>query len=97
MKIMVRYYGYLTRETNKHYEEINVDDGTTIRTLFDKLVIQYGTRIRELCVPKGELRQSSVTVNRQDLRDSRLFPEGMDTVVQEGDIVALIGPLSGAA
>jgi molybdopterin converting factor small subunit len=97
MKIMVRYYGFITYETNKHYEEINVDAGITVKGLFDKLTLQYGSRIRELCFPDGEMRQSSITVNRQDLNDKKLFPAGLDSVLQENDIVALIGPLCGAA
>lgn len=95
MKIMVRYYGSIAYQTNKHNEELTIEDGMTIRNLFDQLVTRYGTRIRDLCFPTGEMRQCVVTINRQDLNNSLMFPDGLDTVIKENDTVALIGALSG--
>lgn len=97
MKITVRYYGWLTWETDKHFEEINIDSGTTVRQVIDWAAEKYGPKIKQLVYLFGEDGQVAATLNRFDLNDRETFPQGLETPFAEGDVLSLIGPVSGAA
>lgn len=97
MKVMVRYYGWVNYETNKHFEEFVLEDDTSIHSLIELVAKKYGSKVKDLCLPGGETGQAAVTINRQDLNDRNIFPEWLDTRIRENDIVSLLGPISGAA
>lgn len=92
MRIMVRYYGWVTYQTDKHGEEFTAPDQTTVRQLLSLVEQKYGPKIRRLCFPFGEDDRVMITINRSDLNDKQLFPQGLDTEIKQGDVVGFIGP-----
>lgn len=95
MKISVRYYGRLSHIAGHFKDELNMEDGTTLRSLTDLVVKNYGQDIIKWCFPREKV--AWISINRQDVNDEKIFPDWIDTKLSEGDIVAYIGPVSGPA
>ncbi|MGI6686323.1 MAG: MoaD/ThiS family protein [Bacillota bacterium] len=94
MRITVRYYGLVTYVTDRHYQELEVPEGSTLGQIIDLVVVRYGEKIRKMIFL---LNQITVTINRLDINDISIFPKGLDTRLTNGDIVSILGPTSGAA
>lgn len=99
MKLTTRYYGFFSSLTKKLNEEMNINDGCTVSTLVDGLTQVYGYKFRQLCFIRplySEKDYINIYVNTQDLNNEKIFPDGLDTKVGEGDIVTF-GAVGGAA
>jgi molybdopterin converting factor small subunit len=95
MHITVRYYGRITHVTLKHRDELEVEEGLTLRQLNDMVSKRYGKKAIEWCLPRPNT--ALISINREDINDKEIFPDWLDTEIKEGDIVAYIGPVSGPA
>ncbi len=97
MQILVRYYGHISHIAGCLKEEFEIEDGTTLKSLTDLVVNRYGQDIIKWCFPKDRERIAWISINRNDINDRRIFPDWIDTRLNEGDVVAYIGPVSGPA
>ena len=99
MRITARYYAFVSSVTKKLMEELEVPEGTTVAGLIEMLTATYGPKFRKLCYIRplySERDYFNINVNTKDLNDAKTFPDGLDTVLKDGDIVTF-GPVSGAA
>lgn len=94
-----RYYGFFSTLTKKLHEEVDINNSCTVGTLIDRLTQNYGYKFRQLCYIRplySDKDYLNVYVNTQDINNVKIFPEGLDTEVGEGDIVTF-GAVGGAA
>ncbi len=99
MRITARYYAFVSSVTKKLMEDLEVPDGITVADLIRLLTERYGTKFERLCYIRplySERDYFNINVNTQDLNDAKKFPDGLATVLRDGDIVTF-GPVSGAA
>lgn len=99
MIITARYYGFLSSLTKKLMEEISLPEEATVSDLIALLEKKYGYKFRQLCFIRplySEKDYLNIFVNTKDLNNLKLFPDGLNTLLKEGDIVSF-GPTSGAA
>lgn len=97
MKISVRYYGRISHIAGHFKDEFELENGTTLQTLTDLVVKRYGQEIIKWCFPRDRDKVAWISINRLDINDKKIFPDWIDTKLQEGDVVAYIGPVSGPA
>lgn len=99
MKITVRYYGFVSSITKKLSEEIKIGDNTDIKELINMLTSRYGYKFREMCFIKplySERFYANINLNTRDINEVKIYPDGLNTVLTEGDVVSF-GVISGAA
>lgn len=99
MRITTRYYGFVSSLTKKLMEELEVPEGITVRDLINILAKKYGYKFERLCFIRplySERDYFNIYLNTKDLNDNKRFPKGLDTELQDGDVVSF-GPISGAA
>ena len=99
LKITVRYYGFVSSVTKKLSEEIQVKNNTDIKELINILTSCYGYKFKEMCFIKplySEQFYFNINLNTRDINDVRTYPDGLNTMLSEGDVVSF-GVISGAA
>ena len=71
---------------------LDIAGGTTIRMLLDLLITRYAGLEDLLFTGTGELREYvNILKNGRNIH----FLEGMDTVIENGDTIALFPPVAG--
>ncbi len=99
MRVIARYYGFFSTVTRKLYENIELDDRLTVKDLMKILAKDYGYRFSQLCFIRplySEKDFMNICLNTLDLNSSQKFPDGMDTMLNDGDIISF-GVMGGAA
>jgi molybdopterin converting factor small subunit len=99
MRVIARYYGFFSSVTRKLSEEVSVNDGLTVKDLVELLVGSYGYKFRSLCYIRplySDRDYLNICLNTLDLNSAKKFPDGMDTSLEEGDVVSF-GVMGGAA
>jgi len=99
MKITARYYGFFSTVTRKLYESVDLNDGLTVKDLMDILAKSYGYKFSRLCFIRplySERDFVNICLNTLDLNSAQKFPQGLNTVLNEGDTVSF-GVMGGAA
>lgn len=94
MKIKVRYFTTLRELSGTKEEELEIEDGSSLAQLIEKVSLKYGGEAFNYLHDKTTGRiDSSIKflVNGMDLR--RL--QGFETRLKEGDIVAVIPAIGG--
>lgn len=82
MRVTVKYFASLKQMAGKEEDQFNVDEGTTLEqlsALIEQSVSQLGDMVRE--------RKVLISLNYD------VVP--LDTVVKDGDEIALLPPFSG--
>lgn len=99
MQVTARYYGFFSTVTRKLYEKIELADGLAVKDLMDVLAKSYSYKFTRLCFIRplySDRNYVNVCINSQDINISRKFPEGLDTILKDGDTVSF-GVMGGAA
>jgi molybdopterin converting factor small subunit len=99
LKFTARYYGFFSTITRKLHEPLEISDHCSVNDLIDKLTGIYGFKFRKLCFIRplySEKDYINVYINTQDINNPRIFPDGLNTAIKEGDIVTF-GAVGGAA
>ncbi len=99
MQVTARYYGFFSTVTRKLYESVELDQGLTVKDLMATLSKGYGYRFSRLCFIRplySEKDFMNICLNTLDLNSSQKFPRGLDTELNDGDIVSF-GVMGGAA
>ncbi len=99
MHVLARYYGFVSSVTKKLSEHLELSEGTTVAQLIDRLEVKYGYKFRQVCFIRplySERDFLNILVNTKDLNNKRYYPMGLDTILNEGDVISF-GPISGAA
>ncbi len=92
MKITVRFYGIAHDYTEVREWNPDLDEGTRIDALLEKIVMEF-PKLRELVFEEdGSFRDYlAVSVNNVDI----LGLEGISTVLNEGNMVFIMPPIGG--
>ena len=94
MKISIRFFGYLREAIGFRQVDIEVDEKTTIGNLPEILVLTYGNSVADHIYGSEESFDNlRVLINGQD----HTVLEGLDTKLNEGDMITLLPPLSGGS
>lgn len=99
MRITLRYYGFVSSLTGKIHEEATFPDGCTLREAIDLLASRYGYKFRDLCFIRplySDRPYCNANLNSRDINDKKSYPDGLSTVLKNGDVVSF-GVISGAA
>ncbi len=93
MKVEVKFFTSLREITGKKVEEVQLQGITTVEKLLTKLSAKYDREFREyLYNEKGQVHSYlSILVNGK----STNVLQGLDTVLKEGDTVAILPPVGG--
>jgi len=71
---------------------LDISRGATIRMLLDMLTARYDGLGNILFTEKGELRKYvNILKNGRNIH----FLEGLDTIIENGDVIALFPPVAG--
>jgi hypothetical protein len=99
----MRYYGFFSTLTKKLQEQLDLEDEVlnevSVNILVDKLTQTYGYKFRNLCFIRplySDRDYVNIYLNTQDLNNISLFPNGLNTIVKNGDIITF-GAVGGAA
>lgn len=99
MLLTIRYYGFFSTVTKKLSEQLESDDGLTVKGLIENLARTYGYRFEKLCFIRplySDRDYVNICINTLDLNAARKFPDGLDTALSCGDVVSF-GVMGGAA
>jgi len=99
LHITARYYGFFSKVTGKISEVLDVADDATVRKLIDELAEGYGYRFEQLCFIRplySDRDYANLCLNTLDLNITKKFPDGLETRLEEGDVVSF-GVMGGAA
>ncbi len=99
MQVTARYYGFFSTVTRKLYEPLDISDGLNIKGLIKILAESYGYKFSRLCFIRplySNREYANICLNHLDLNIPQKFPHGIETVLNEGDIVSF-GVMGGAA
>lgn len=103
MKLTMRYYGFFSTLTKKLQEQLDLEyevlNEISVRILVDKLTQTYGYKFGNLCFIRplySDRDYVNIYLNTQDLNNISLFPNGLNTIVKDGDIITF-GAVGGAA
>lgn len=93
--VQVKPFYNLKEIIGKPVLEMQVEEGTSVRGLLEQLTERYGPELRRALIDpeSGDLR--SVYRVLVTGRDVRLLDRGLQTELQEGDVIALLQALSG--
>jgi sulfur-carrier protein len=94
--IKVRIHTILTLQEviGRREVELDLPEGTTLKELLSHMVGVWGERLSERLFKTGTeelLPRIRVMVNGRDMQ----FVKGLETVLQDGDVVHLFPPVSG--
>jgi len=98
MKVVVRYYGFFSTLTRKLSEPVEIQEDLTLNGLLDLLCQTYGYRFWKLCFVRplySDREYANLYLNTKDINSPRKFPQGLNTILQDGDTVSF-GMISGA-
>ena len=91
MNVTVRTFGSF-RELAERQVEVEIEDGARVAGLLEVLFRQYPDLENELFSSPGTLRRYvNVLLNRRNIE----FLRGLETVLSEGDVLALFPPAEG--
>ncbi len=99
MKITARYYGFFSNVTSKLSEDLEVAEGSTLTALISSLGGRYGYKFERLCFIRplySDRDYVNICLNTLDVNSARKFPSGLQTALEEGDVVSF-GVVGGAA
>jgi molybdopterin converting factor small subunit len=99
MQITARYYGFFSTLTKKLYEPVEVADGLMVTDLIEVLAKSYGYKFSRLCFIRplySERDYVNISLNFQGLNSAQKHPQGLETRLNEGDMVSF-GVMGGAA
>ncbi len=92
MKVKVKFFALLREAAGTKEVEEEVEEGTTVRGLLERLSSKLSTKFKELVFEGQEVsRNVIILVNRRGIREL----EGLETKLKDGDEVALLPPVSG--
>lgn len=94
MKIKVKFFALVRELTGKREETVEVDDGSTVRTLLDRLAEEYGAKFQEYLFDPGSTKPRGYLQFLVDGRNIVLM-QGLDTVLKEGNSLAILPPVGG--
>jgi len=94
MKVKVKFFALVRELTGKREEEMDLEDESTVRTLLDRLVDEYGPKFHNYLFdpaskePRGHL---------QFLIDGRniALMQGLNTILRDGNSFAILPPVGG--
>jgi len=93
VKVKVVHFVFLRAITNVRNEELEVETAT-VGCVIKELAKKYGRRFKDLILnpATGQLQYGIiVALNNRDVRSL----EGLDTKVNEGDVISLLPPIPG--
>lgn len=99
LQLTIRYYGFFSAVTKKLSEQVESDDGLTVKGLIEYLARTYGYRFEKLCFIRplySDRDYVNICINTLDLNAAKKFPNGLDTALSGGDVVSF-GVMGGAA
>ncbi|HEX3045718.1 MAG TPA: hypothetical protein VHY08_13255, partial [Bacillota bacterium] len=99
LKLNARYYGFFSTLTKKLNESLEIGDHCSVSDLIEKLTGVYGFKFRKHCYIRplySEKDYLNVYINTLDLNNLKFFPEGVNTLLKDGDTVTF-GAVGGAA
>jgi len=86
MKISVRFRGPIAREIEGGTIEVNLEDGFTLRNLFDK-ILKENSYLQSVWKDPVEIdRDSMILCNEVDIG----VTGGLETILKDGDILMLL-------
>lgn len=97
--ITIRYYGFINSVTGRLYEKFKLKEGNTVGEAIEILTLRYGYKFKELCYIKplySKISYCNVNLNAKDINDKKIYPHGLNTILNEGDTLSF-GVISGAA
>jgi molybdopterin synthase sulfur carrier subunit len=88
----VRMFGTLRQFVGAKEVEVYVEAGDTVWNMLEKLTAEYPTLRGRVLDDDGNLQSSiNVLVNGRSIR----FLDGLNSIIQEGDKLALFPPVGG--
>jgi len=92
MRVKVKFFALLREVAGTKEVEEDVEEGTTVRGLLERLSSKLPSKFKELVFEGQEVSKNVIIlVNRRGIREL----EGLETKLKEGDEVALLPPVSG--
>ncbi len=92
MKVKVKFFAILREAAGTKEVEEEVEEGTTVRGLLERLSNKLPSRFRELVFEGQEITKNLIIlVNRRGIREL----DGLETKLKNSDEVALLPPVSG--
>ena len=93
MKIEIKFFTSLREITGQKVDEIYLQNTVTVNELVTVLSEKYGKNFREYIYNKKGKVQGflSFLVNGKNIN----IMQGLDTKLQEGDVVAILPPIGG--
>jgi molybdopterin converting factor small subunit len=97
--ITAKYVHLLSEVVGKFSAKLTLEDGMTIGQLLDQHVAKYGYGFKRWVIfiyPDREKPVINIQVNGKGVNHPLILPDGLNTVLKEGDEV-VFGGVSGAA
>jgi len=93
LKIKVRYFTTLRELARTTEEEIEMENGTTLGDLLEKIVLKYGEAAFNYLYDKSGAIDPSIQflVNGVSIRNL----QGIRTELKDGNVVAIVPPIGG--
>jgi len=92
VKVKVKFFAILREAAGTKEVEEEVEEGTTVRGLLERLSNKLPSRFRELVFEGQEITKNLIIlVNRRGIREL----DGLETKLKNSDEVALLPPVSG--
>ena len=92
MKVKVKFFAILREAAGTKEVEEEVEEGTTVRGLLERLSNKLPSRFRELVFEGQEITKNLIIlVNRRGIKEL----DGLETKLKNSDEVALLPPVSG--
>lgn len=94
MVVNVKYITNVREITKKQDEKIELGEGSTVRNLIDKLVVDYGPKLKEIILPRGA---DKVSVFVGILGNGKSFQplSRLDTKLKDGNTILIGLPVMG--
>jgi molybdopterin synthase catalytic subunit len=93
LKVRVRFFTSLREISGKIEEEFELEDHAVLASLINKIVLLYGQEARKYLYFKKEIIDPSIYFLVNGVNSKLLG--GENTMLNEGDIVAVIPPIGG--
>ena len=88
----VRFFATLRQFVGAKEVEVNVGPGDTVRHALQQLEAEYPALQGRILGEQRDLKKSlNIFVSGRSIK----FKQGLDTVLQEGDVLAIFPPLAG--